>query len=94
MEKTYIGGEKLELLERENIELKYYVLTQKYYCEEQNRTIDTYGIEIQSVNQEQEEVNKIENVTINKEKAFLIAETLRKNIVMPIHLKDVIEDLI
>ncbi|MBQ8299244.1 MAG: hypothetical protein IJX99_05185 [Clostridia bacterium] len=94
MEKTYIGGEKIALSEKENLELKYYILAQNKFCVEMNRKIITYGIEIESFNQVFSEVNKIEDITTSIDKINSIGKLLKENAVTPIHLNDVIEDLI
>lgn len=94
MEKTYIGGEKLALSEKENLELKYYILTQNKFCAEMNRKINTYGIEIESFNQVFSEVSKVEDITTNRDEINSIVKLLQENAVTPIHLSEIIEDLI
>ena len=59
-----------------------------------NIKINTYGIEIESFNQVFSEVSKVEDITTNRDEINSIVKLLQENAVTPIHLSEIIEDLI
>jgi hypothetical protein len=99
MDKQYCGYELLKGESGNKIELQYYILKQSQLYLEICEVKIAYGIEIvkneflenKDVSTEE---NSIEDITTNMYKIKDIIKTLKDNQVMPIHLKDVIENMI
>lgn len=54
----------------------------------------TYGIEIEKRSLSQVEKSKVENITIDRNKAEEILEIIKNNEVTPVHLYDVMENFL
>jgi hypothetical protein len=99
MDKQYCGYELLKGESGNKIELQYYILKQSQLYLEICEVKIAYGIEIvKNEFLENKDVlteeNSIEDITTNMYKIKDIIKTLKDNQVMPIHLKDVIENII
>lgn len=94
IDRNYIGGKKVSLSTKRNIELKYFVFFKRKLYADTNEDLMAYGIEIESFNNEIYETARVEDITTDFEKITNIANLLKDNDVMPIHLRDIIEDLI
>lgn len=92
MRKYYIGKETLKVLEDSDIELKYFILeTEKVI---NNKKIRDYGIEIEKQDNTRTEKSRVSSITTDQTRIDYIVKTLMKNGVTPIHLYDVIEDIL
>lgn len=84
-------GECLVKAESEEIyRLEYFIIEN----EELLRDKTTYGIEIIKTGIDSMEENRVQDITTIEEKIKSISEKLITNKVFPIHLQDVIENLI
>ena len=92
MKKYYIGKETLKVLESTNVELKYYILETEH--EDGDAKFIEYGIEIEKKDATRIEKSQISNITTNHTRIDFIVKTLMKNSVTPIHLHDVIVDML
>lgn len=92
MKRNYIGKETLTLHERSSFELKYYVLVEN--IENENETFTKYGIEIEKQDSMKVEKSQIKDITTDQTRIDYIVKSLMKNCVTPIHLHDVIEDML
>lgn len=72
--------------------LEYYILKSSEKIVE----LDTfsYGIEVVKRNGNEEETKTIKDLTVNKNFAEDVIEKLKNNLVTPIHLNDVLENLL
>lgn len=92
MKKYYIGKETLDALEDTHIELKYYVLeTEREF---DNTMLKEYGVEIEKQDSNRIEKSQVSNITTNQTRIDFIVKTLMKNNVTPVHLHDVIVDML
>ena len=87
-----MGKETIEVLDNPHIELKYYVL-------ENEKEIDfvkffEYGIEIEKQDKSRIEKSQICDITTDQTRIECIVKSLMKNNVTPIHLHDVIVDML
>lgn len=82
------------LLKYDNKEetIEYYLLNNK--DEMLENKIGIYGIEIIKRNQNLEEKSFVTDLTVNKNYAEELVQTIMKNMVTPIHLYDVLENLL
>lgn len=90
MQKQYRGSNFLETSGKE-IKLDYYLIEEEKIFFKDDKPRCTYGIEIIENEIESELVNDIsldKNITID------MIEKLKANEVFPVHLRDVIEDLL
>ncbi len=94
MARFYIGGEDVEVTDSRIIELKYYILKQELFYEDFGKKIITYGIEIEKIEKGIIESNSIKNVTCDNSKINEIGNILKENSVLPVHLKDIILDIL
>ncbi len=94
MERLYIGEEYLALESKRVATLRYFVLEESKKVEGTESDVSTYGLEVEKWNGKNVERNFVSDVTTNKEYAVDVMDCLRKNKVMPIHLKDVIADML
>lgn len=94
MTRFYIGGNDLEISDSRIVELKYYILEQKKFYEDLNEELIAYGIEIEKIDDAITEVNRVEDVTCDDAKIKSLAQMLKENKVLPIHLNDVILDIL
>jgi hypothetical protein len=90
----YIGGEDLEVTDSRIMKLKYYILEQEMFYDELKRNMIAYGIEIEKIENETVESSSINNVTNDVKKINEIGHILKENVVLPVHLEDVILDIL
>ena len=86
MKRNYIGKETLDF------ELKYYILEEEVEVESSKYV--GYGIEIEKQDNLRVEKSQIKDITTDKKRIYYIVNLLMKNSVTPIHLHDVIEDIL
>lgn len=91
MKKIYVGKEFLDVLEN-TLELKYYILETEYKVD--NMNIKEYGIEIEKYSYSKIERIQVPNVTTDQTRIDFIVKILMKNSVTPVHLHDVIGDML
>lgn len=96
MAKVLVGKEDVEVPDGSIVELNYYIVKENIFYEELNARHVSYGIEIEKVANQfsNHERNFLRDITCNRKEILRIADLLRKNKVMPVHLKDVMEDFI
>ncbi len=94
MARFYIGGEDLEVTDSRIMKLKYYILEQEMFYDELKRNMIAYGIEIEKIENETVETSSINNVTNDVQKINEIGHILKENVVLPVHLEDVILDIL
>ena len=92
MKKYCIGKATFETLEKASIELKYYVLENE--LEDNDKKFKEYGIEIEKNDFSKVERSQVANITTNQTRIDDIVKTLMKNSVTPVHLHDVIVDML
>ena len=92
MKKYYIGKETLKILESTDLELSYYILENEHEID--NIKFTEYGIEIEKKDANRIEKSQVVNITTNQTRIDFIVKTLMKNNVTPVHLHDVIEDML
>ena len=91
MFKEFFGSEKLEILDGNIIDINYYLTKENVYFEELCRFEITYGIQIEI---KDKEIELVRNITSDREKIYRILEIMKRNKVLPVHLHDVVEDLL
>lgn len=94
MDKFFIGEECLALENKRIVELKYFLLEQSIISEETGESTKSYGIEVEKWSGKKVEKDFVCDITTEKECAMSITNCLKKNKIMPIHLKDVIVDML
>lgn len=94
MERLYIGEEYLALENKKMAVLRYFVLEQTKSVEDIEGKVSTYGFEVEKISGKNVESNLINDVTTDKEYAVDLMDCLRKNKVTPIHLSDVLADML
>ena len=94
MDKLFIGEERLALENKRIVELKYFLLEEAKFVEETKESEKTYGIYVEKRNGELLEAEIVKDITTEKENAMQITKCLKRNKVTPIHLKDVIVDML
>lgn len=94
MGKSFIGKRYLALENKRIAMLKYFLLEDTKIVEETKESKNTYGICIEKWNNDNLEENSVRDITTEKENAKKIAECLMKNEVTPLHLKDIIVDML
>ena len=94
MERLLVGDEYLALENEEMALLKYYVVEGRKEVEGTNEKKPTYGLEIEKWTKQDVERNVVYDVTTQKERAFEMMDTLKENKLMPVHLRDVVMDMI
>lgn len=94
MDKFFIGEEYLALENKRIVELKYFLLEQSKINEETGENTITYGIEVEKWNGKKLEKDFVNDITTEMEFAISITDSLKKNKIMPVHLKDVIVDML
>lgn len=94
MERLYIGEEYLALENKRVTTLRYFVFEESRKVEETGNNISTYGLEVEKWNGKKVESDFVSDVTTDKEYAVDLMDYLRKNKVMPIHLKEIIVDML
>lgn len=94
MDKFFIGEEYLALENKRIVELKYFLLEQSKFVEETGESTKSYGIEVEKWSGNNVEKDFVNDITTEKECAVSITNCLKKNKIMPVHLKDVIVDML
>ncbi len=94
MNRLLIGEEYLALENKRIALLKYFILEQSKAIEKNENEITTYGFEIEEWNGNNVEKSFVNDVTTEKDYALKVTDCLMKNKVMPVHLKDVLVDLL
>ena len=94
MEKLLVGDEYLALENEEMALLKYFVVEVTRTMEETNEKQKTYGLEIEKWTKHDVERDVVYDVTTQKEKAFDMMCSIKENKLLPVHLKDVVGDML
>ena len=94
MIKLLMGEERLKLENEEDAQLKYFVLEEAKFVEETREYKKTYGIYVEKWKDGSLEEDFVNDITTEKEKAMRITNCLIKNKITPVHLKDVIIDML
>ena len=96
MKRSYIGKETLAVFEQSCVTLKYYILETE--CEEdvENGCEEHigYGVEIEKQDSARVEKSQVKDITTDQTRIDNIVKSLMKNSVTPIHLHDVIADML
>lgn len=92
MKRKYIGKGTLEILENLYVELKYYILENE--IEKDSVKFIEYGIEIEKQDNSRFESSQVLDITTSHTRIDFIVKSLMKNGVTPVHLSDVIEDML
>ncbi len=98
MKMVCIGEESLIIAPDDEMKIKYYILEENKKYSELNLETKTYGIKIETY-RDVNDINiytedEIKDITIDRKQIVNLSHTLKKNQVLPEHLKDVIEDFI
>lgn len=88
MKKYYIGKETLNTIECETFELMYYIL------ENEADNFPEYGVEIQKKTSSRIEKSQVPDITTDQTRIDFIVKTLMQNNVTPVHLHDIITDML
>lgn len=94
MDKFFIGEECLALENKRIVELKYFLLEQSIISEDTGESKLSYGIEVEKWSGKKVEKDFVYDITTEKEYAMNITNSLKENKIMPVHLKDVIVDML
>ena len=94
MDKFFIGEEYLTLENKRVVELKYFVLKQAKFVEETGENKISYGIEVEKCSKPKTEKEFVLDITTKEEDIMRITNCLKENKITPIHLKDVIVDML
>ena len=94
MDRVFGGEEYLALENKRVAVLRYFVLEQSIILEETGDKITTYGLEVEKWMGTSLEKDFVSDVTTEIEKVTNIMDCLRKNKVMPVHLKEVLTDML
>ncbi len=90
MKRYYIGKETLEAFESGSFELIYYVLEN----EGEHNNFSEYGVEIQKKTSSRIEKSQVPDITTDQTRIDFIVKTLMKNNVTPVHLHDIITEML
>ena len=98
MKMVCIGEENLTISPDNEMKVKYYILEENKKYSELNLETKTYGIKIETY-RDVNDINiytedEVKDITIDRKEIVNISHLLKKNQVLPEHLKDVIEDFI
>ena len=85
MKKFFIGKETVAC---NNFELNYYILSNE------KKTYTEYGIEVEKIDNYNIERSQVTDVTTSKTAIEDIAKSLMRNTVTPMHLHDIIIDML
>ncbi len=88
MKRYYIGKETLNAIECETFELMYYIL------ENEVDNFLEYGVEIQKKTSSRIEKSQVPDITTDQTRIDFIVKTLMQNNVTPVHLHDIITDML
>lgn len=94
MDKFFIGEEYLALENKRIAILKYFLLEQAKISDETGKSVVSYGIEVEKWNGNEIEKDFVNDITTEKTCAISITNCLKRNKIMPVHLKDVIVDML
>lgn len=94
MSKFFMGEEYLALENKRIVELKYFVLEQSKIIEETGEKIVSYGIEVEKWSGKNLEKDFVYDITNEEDEIKRITNCLKKNKVTPVHLKDIIVDML
>ncbi len=94
MERLLVGDEYLALENDEMALLKYFVIEGSKAVEGTNDKLTTYGLEIEKWTKHDIERDAVYDVTTKKDVAFDMMYSIKENKLMPVHLKDVVMDMI
>ncbi len=94
MTKFCVGSERLEVSNGAKVELKYYILKQEKFYAELNESYISYGLEIEKNEKDFCERNFVEDITCDSEIIDFMSCKLKENKVLPVHLKDVVIDML
>ena len=94
MDKFFIGEEYLALENKRVATLKYFLLEEAKIVEETGEMKNSYGIKVEKWIGKDLEEDIVSNVTTEKENAKSITLCLKENKVTPVHLKDIIVDML
>lgn len=92
MKRYYVGSEVLDLADFDKFELKYYILEDE--VDEKDKHLLTYGIEIEKKEKARVEKSQVNDITTEQARIDFIVKTLMRNNVTPVHLYDVIVDML
>lgn len=92
MKRYYVGKEALDLVDSEGFELNYYILEDE--VDEEDMRFSKYGIEIEKKEKTRIEKSQVNDITTDQARIDFIVKTLMKNNVTPVHLYDVIVDML
>lgn len=92
MKRYYIGKETLNAIECEAFELMYYILENE--VEYENNNFLEYGVEIQKKTSSRIEKSQVPDITTDQTRIDFIVKTLMQNNVTPVHLHDIITDML
>lgn len=92
MKRYYIGKETLNAIECETFELMYYILENE--VEYENNNFLEYGVEIQKKTSSRIEKSQVPDITTDQTRIDFIVKTLMQNNVTPVHLHDIITDML
>ena len=87
-----MGKGALEILENLHIELKYYILENE--IEKDCIKFVEYGVEIEKQDNSNFESSRVTDITTDQTRIDFIVKSLMKNGVTPVHLRDVIMDIL
>lgn len=94
MDKIFIGEESLTLENKRIVKLKYFLLEEAKIVEETGESKKMYGICVEKWKGDELEKDFVNDITSERENAMSITNCLKENKIMPIHLKDVIIDML
>ena len=94
MIKLLMGEERLDLENDEVANLKYFVLEEAKFVEETRENMKTYGILVEKWKNESKESSFVSDITTEKENIMRITNCLKENKITPVHLRDLIMDII
>lgn len=94
MAKLLVGKEDVKLEDGKFAKVEYYILKERIFYDELNIETVTYGIEIDKKDEDQLEFDFLRDITTEEDEIKKLIKLIMKNKVMPVHLKDVMEDLI
>ena len=92
VKRYYVGKEALDLVDCEGFELNYYILEDE--VDEEDMRFSKYGIEIEKKEKTRIEKSQVNDITTDQARIDFIVKTLMKNNVTPVHLYDVIADML
>lgn len=78
--------------EQSSFELKYYILEE--VVEIASKKYVEYGVEIEKQDNRRIEKSQVKDITTDQTRIDIIVKSLMRNGVTPIHLHDVIEDML